>query len=124
MTAFLRISVQILILFGIYQAGVYLQTLLGVPIPGSIIGLLLLFGMLTLKVLPVSLIEDGSRFLLKHLTLFFVPVTVGVMQYGYVFRGQGVLLIPAVLLSTILVMALTGKLFEYLMAKKSGERYE
>ncbi|WP_257351566.1 CidA/LrgA family protein [Pseudalkalibacillus decolorationis] len=114
---FLKIAVQVVLLYGIYRVGVWLQVNLSLPLPGSIIGFLLLFSLLSLKLIPVFIIEKGSRFLLKHLTLFFVPVTVGVMQYDYFFQGKGLLLIPAVLVSTVLVMIISAKIFEYVMSK-------
>ncbi|WP_261130710.1 CidA/LrgA family protein [Bacillus sp. Marseille-Q3570] len=111
------IITQVVALYGFYLAGIWIQSALGLMIPGSIIGMLLLFLLLVTKILPLNWIQRGSRFMLVHLTLFFIPVTVGVMQFGHVFKGKGMLLIPTVLASTILVIVISSKMLDLFMSK-------
>ncbi|WP_260412282.1 CidA/LrgA family protein [Alkalihalobacillus sp. TS-13] len=108
---------QVFVLYGLYLAGIWIQSVLDLMIPGSIIGMLLLFLLLVTKIFPLKWIQQGSRFMLAHLTLFFIPVTVGVMQFGYVFKGKGLLLIPAVLASTVLVIVISSKMLDLFMSK-------
>lgn len=42
-------------------------------IPGSILGIILLFLLLQLKIIPLKWIESGANFLLAHLMLFLIP---------------------------------------------------
>ncbi len=113
----LLIILQVFVLYGLYLAGIWIQSVLDLMIPGSIIGMLLLFLLLVTKIFPLKWIQQGSRFMLAHLTLFFIPVTVGVMQFGYVFKGKGLLLIPAVLASTVLVIVISSKMLDLFMSK-------
>ena len=92
---------QLCLLFAIYQVGNYIQQLLHIPIPGSIIGMLLLFILLQLKVVKVKWIANGANFLLSYLTLLFIPATVGIIQYVGFFSGMGILSIVVVIISTI-----------------------
>lgn len=110
-------TVQVFLLYGLYLVGTFIQEATDIPIPGSILGMLLLFILLITKILPLKWVQEGCNFLLSHLPLFFIPVTVGVMEFGFVFKGKGLLLIPAVLGSTILVMVLSAKVLEWLMSK-------
>ncbi|WP_408007276.1 CidA/LrgA family protein [Pseudalkalibacillus sp. A8] len=112
------VIIQVLVLYAIYLVGTWIQNALNLMIPGSIVGMFLLFCLLVTKIIPLKWIQEGSRFLLVHLTLFFIPVTVGVMQFGHVFKGKGLLLIPAVLASTILVIVISGKMLDFLMSKR------
>ncbi|WP_206892074.1 CidA/LrgA family protein [Bacillus sp. NTK071] len=96
----------------------YLQTVLSLPVPGSIVGMILLLIMLYLKWVPIGWIEKGANSLLNHLPLLFIPVTVGIMQHLDFFSGKSLLLIPIVLLSTWIVMGITGWLGQYLANRR------
>lgn len=107
---FFIIFIQFLVLYGFYLAGEWLGDFLHLPLPGSIIGFLLLFAALALKIYPLRWIESGAQFLLAFLSLYFIPATVGVMNYGDVFTGKGILLIVIGVFSTLLTMAVSGYL--------------
>ncbi|MBT2581512.1 CidA/LrgA family holin-like protein [Planococcus sp. ISL-109] len=104
----IRIVLQLLVLYGFLLIGEAIQTLLNLPMPGSIIGFLLLFLVLLLKIYPLEWIDVGATFLLSFLSLYFIPATVGVVEYGPLFSGKGVLLLPIVIISTLLTMAAAG----------------
>ncbi|WP_017812360.1 CidA/LrgA family protein [Paenibacillus shenyangensis] len=108
------IVVQIMLLYAIYLVGSYVQAWLNLPIPGSIIGLLLLFVLLLCRVIPVSWIEKGSTTILFYLPLFFIPATVGVMNHLDLFAGKGLLLVVVVIVSTILTIAVAGHVSQWL----------
>lgn len=110
---FLVIFIQLLVLYGFYLIGEWLRSVLGLPLPGSIIGFLLLFAALILKIYPLRWIESGAQFLLAFLSLYFIPATVGVMQYGDVFTGKGLWLIVIVMFSTLLTMAVSAILSQW-----------
>jgi holin-like protein len=111
---------QVVILYGVYQMGVWIQKALNLFIPGSIIGMLLLLGLLFLKIIPISVIEEGASYMLRHLPFFFLPVTVGVIEYFGLFKGKGFLLIIITIFSTIIVMVTAGVTSQYLAVK--GEK--
>lgn len=110
---FLITFVQILVLYAFYMAGEWLRGTFHLPLPGSIIGFLLLFSALLLKVYPLQWIESGARFLLAFLSLYFIPATVGVMQYGDIFTGKGLLLIVIAIFSTLLTLAVSALLSQW-----------
>jgi len=118
----LKIVVQLAVLFGIYEIGVFIQSALGLFIPGSVIGLILLFLVLMTGMIPVTWIESGSKLMNKHLVLFFIPATVGIMNYYKLFAGKGILLIVIVLFSTACVMGAAG-LVSQTLAKKGAKRH-
>jgi holin-like protein len=93
---------------------------LRLPIPGSIIGCLLLFVLLQLRLVRVSWLERGANFLLAQMLLFFVPSAVGIIQYRQLMWNEGWRLIFTILLSTVLVMTVTGKLADWVEGRKAG----
>lgn len=106
----IRIVLQVAVLYAFCFIGTVIVDFLHIPLPGSIIGLvLLLIGLLT-KVIPDWFVKEGAGFLLSILTLLFIPATVGIMNYPELLSGYGVLLVFIVLVSTILTFVLTGKI--------------
>lgn len=119
---YLIISLQIALLFGFYLVGGYLQTTLTLPVPGSVVGMLILLIGLYLKLVPVRWISEGASALLNHLPLLFVPVTVGIMQHLDFFSGKSLWLVPVVLVSTWVVMGTTGLLGQLLANRKEWDK--
>lgn len=90
-------------------AGELLSRGLHLPLPGPVIGMVLLLPALAHPAVraPVALCAD---FLLSHLALLFVPVAVGVMAYLPLLRQYGVRLLLVVVASTWIGIAVTSLL--------------
>lgn len=81
--------VQLIILLIICKLGYFIAHLLHLPIPGNVIGMILLFSLLQTKVLKVEWIELTSGFLVKHLAFFFIPISISLMTMGWLFIEFG-----------------------------------
>jgi len=108
MSSFLKIFVQVMILYILYYIGVLIQEFFHLMVPGSIIGMLLLFTLLHFKPFQKEWVKDGSLFLVRYLPLLFIPATVGVMEYFTLFTSKNILTVIIVLVSTAMVMAFTA----------------
>lgn len=117
-----RIIVQIGILNIFYYMGVSIVALLHVPLPGSVIGLLLLALALNFKIIKVEYIQDGAGFLIGVLTLFFIPATVGVIDYPELFSTTGLLIMLAVIASTLISIYITGILSQIVEKKELAKK--
>lgn len=117
-----RIIVQIGILNIFYYMGVGIVALLHVPLPGSVIGLLLLALSLNFKIIKVEYIQDGAGFLIGVLTLFFIPATVGVIDYPELFSTTGLLIMLAVIASTLISIYVTGLLSQIVEKKELAKK--
>ena len=71
-------------------------------------GMIILFLLLSIGIVKDFFLQDGASFLLLYMPLLFIPATVGIMEYFSLFNGVGSLLFVAVLVSTLLIMAVTG----------------
>lgn len=118
----IRIIVQVALLYLFYVVGDYLQELLHLPIPGSIVGLLLLFVLLLCKIVPVSWIEHGSNTILAYLPLFFIPSTAGIMNHLDIFSGRGLLLIGIIILSSVLTIGVAAHSSQWLAGRRKNDR--
>ncbi|MBM6616388.1 CidA/LrgA family protein [Bacillus sp. RD4P76] len=121
MKQLLHIMIQIGFLFLFYAVGMFIQKITHIPIPGSILGMIILFLVLLTKKVPSKWLETGANTLLSHLQLFFVPVTVGIIEYLSYFFGKGVISLVVVLLSTAIVLVTTGWSTQYILTKKEED---
>lgn len=113
-----RMIAQIAILWVFYYIGVFIVEWTNIFIPPSIIGLVLLWVLLMLNIINVKLIQDGASFLIAFLTLFFIPSTVGVIEYPELLTVSGLLLVLAVFVSTVIVIIITGKVSQFIERKE------
>ena len=99
---------QLAILFGCLALGELLITLTHIPLPSSILGMLLLTLLLKLKVIRLEWVRSISDFLVTNIGFFFVPPGVAIMLYFDIIKAQFVPIVTASVVSTVLVLAVTG----------------
>ena len=87
--------------------GAVIVRLLHIPMPDAVIGLLLFFVYLVSRNGPTAEMERTSDTLLRYLPLFFVPASVGVMQYGALLADHWLGLAVTLTLSVIATMLAT-----------------
>jgi len=117
-----RIIVQIAGLYVLYLIGQWIQQTLGIPIPGSIIGLILLFLLLISGIIRPLWLESGASFLLAWLPLLFLPSIVGVMNDKSFFFHRGIWLVLLIAVNTVIVMALSSWVTQRLANRKIHQR--
>lgn len=109
---------EALIILGIYLLGELLSSLLKLPIPGNILGMVILFILLCTKVIKVDNISNVTNFLLNHLSFFFIPAGVGLMTSLGIIRSTWWQLLVVCLSTTIIIIGVTGIIVQA-MSKKS-----
>ncbi|MED3991042.1 CidA/LrgA family holin-like protein [Priestia aryabhattai] len=113
---------QICFLYVFLMIGNFLSTYL--HLPGSVLGLLLLFLLLQVKIVKVEWVELGAALLLAQLLLLFIPSSVGIMQYKQFIGFQGAKIILVIILSTAVVMASTGLSSKFLSKLRKDVKHE
>ena len=78
------------------------------PLPPSIIGLLLLFVALQTGLVKLATVEKLAKVMLDHLVLLVIPACISIMQYLGVIRDDFWVLLVAVAVSTLLVLISTA----------------
>lgn len=102
------ILLQLLIIFAFLAIGELVVWLTDVPIPSSIIGLLLLTAALHLKIVKLRQVEGVADFLVKNLGFFFVPAGIGVMVHFDLIAKQWMPIVVASVVSIVVVLGVTG----------------
>ncbi|HDS5480873.1 TPA: CidA/LrgA family protein [Serratia liquefaciens] len=94
-------------------AGNAIAALLPIAIPGSIIGMLLLFALLSTQILPAKWVKPGCHLLIRYMVLLFVPIGVGVMKYyDQIIEHLGPLVVSCIV-STLMVLVVVGSTSHY-----------
>jgi holin-like protein len=105
----------ILLIFQCFGEG--LVYLLGLPIPGPVAGMLLLFAALLLWPRLQAMVEDAANELLRHLSLLFVPAGVGIVAAANAGSGHWLALLAALLVSTLATLVVTALVLRALSTK-------
>ncbi len=87
-------------------------------------GMLLLFILLWTGVIRLKWVEVASGVLIKHLSFFFIPISVGLMTLGSVFIKSGLGLLTALVVSTMLGIIVSGSLSQALVKRKEAIQIE
>ena len=92
-----------------------------IPIPASVVGLVLLFVLLCLKVIKLEQVETLGTSLTSLIGFLFVPSGISVMNSLGVMQQYGVQITLVILLATIILLGATG-LFSQLILSVSQKR--
>ena len=110
-------ALQILGLVALNFAGVWAVDKMALPIPGNLVGMVLLYALLALGIVRLSWFEAAGCFLIKHLAFFFVPITVGLMDAGSLFASRGVGIVLTLAASAVIGVMLAGWTSQLLLRK-------
>ena len=105
-----------------YLLGCFVAALIGNFVPGSVIGMILLFCALSLKWVRPGHVKKVSMFLLDNMMLFFIPVGVGLITSYTLLSRDMLAIIVASLVSTVLVIAVVGLVEQKLESKKRSKK--
>jgi putative effector of murein hydrolase LrgA (UPF0299 family) len=93
-------------------AGETLVRIAALPLPGPVVGMMLLCGLMLARARLPSALHETSDALLRHLSLLFVPAGVGVVQHLDRLGADGARLLAVVVLATVVTLAVTALVFE------------
>ncbi|QLG86914.1 CidA/LrgA family protein [Chitinibacter bivalviorum] len=100
-------------------AGEALVRLAHIPIPGPVLGMLLLTLLALFRRGIDRRVAHFSTSLLRYLALLFIPAGVGLMTLGDKISQHGIALLLTIVFSTLITMGVTGLLLQYLLKRKA-----
>ena len=99
-------AITVLLLYQL--AGEVVVAIFDIPVPGPVVGMLLLLATLMMTGRSPKPLESVSDVLLKHLSLLFVPAGVGVIVHFHRIAADWVAIVAALLLGTVITLAVTA----------------
>jgi holin-like protein len=102
-------------------AGEALMRMTGLPIPGPVLGMVILFTGLILVPAVRTHIDSSADLLLAHLSLLFIPAGVGVVLYLRELAQSAWALAVVLLVSTWVGLAVTAWVAQFMLDREPHE---
>ena len=103
-----RLAAQFLLLVALFYAGTALVEAVRLPLPGNLVGMLLLLGLLRAGAVRLDQVQDAAALVLQHLNFFFLPLAVGLMAWGGLLGASGAGLALSLAGSAAVCLAVAG----------------
>lgn len=119
----MKIFNQLGIILGIWALGELISSLFSsiITLPGTIVGMIILFLLLQFKIIKEEAIKDVADFLLNNMAIFFVPAGVSLIQSLGLIKDNLVVLVLCATIATVVIMLVTGKTVDIMINKKSSK---
>ncbi len=101
-------------------AGEVIARALGLPLPGPVLGMLLLFATLLVRGGVPAPLRTVGQSLLNHLSLLFVPAGVGIMAHIALLRAAWLPIAATLALSTLVTLAAAALTLKMLLRGQRG----
>lgn len=119
----MKLISQIGIVLAIYLIGDILSKVLKLSIPGTILGMSILFLLLLSGILKLSKISDFSNFLLKNLSFFFIVPGVMIIDSLDMLKIYFIKLFIIIIVTTLVTAAVTGYTVTFFL-KQGGKNWK
>ncbi|QSX05098.1 CidA/LrgA family protein [Sedimentibacter sp. zth1] len=104
--------------------GEALYSIIPLPIPASIYGLVLMLICLRFNIIKLDKIEKAGDFLVQIMPLMFIPAAVGLITVWDSLRAILFPILITIVITTIIVMVVTGKSTELVMKMERNKKSE
>ncbi|MDD6435291.1 MAG: CidA/LrgA family protein [Clostridiales bacterium] len=103
-----------------------LHEILPLPIPASIYGIIVLFGLLESGLLPLEKVRETGRFLIEIMPVMFIPAAIGIVETFDLIAPSLLNYVITVVVSTVLVMGVSGAVTQLVIRSraKGGKTHE
>ena len=103
----MKIMKQLGIIFGICLLGEGISHVLPFTCPGGIVSMVLLFLLLVCKAVKEESIKESVDFLLENMAFFYIPVSVGMLEYFDIIKRHIVVILLICFISFFLTLIVT-----------------
>lgn len=121
----LQVPVQVLLYAGLFIFSQYLVSWLHLPLPANLVGMVLMLALIVCRIIPLSWVRAGARWLLAEMLLFFVPAVVAVVNYAHLLLVDGWRIFSVIAIITLMVLGATAwvvdKVYRYEMSRLNRE---
>lgn len=114
----MKIFREVLIIFGLAYLGEIISNICSLPLPGSLVGMILLFLLLQFRIVHLEHISAVSDFLLGHLPFFFIPAGVALMASFAAIKDIWYWMLFICLVTTVVTMGCCGRIIQHLLERK------
>jgi len=109
---------QFLIIIAVSLVGELLHYFIPLPIPGSIYGIILMFGLLKCGILKLEDVDETGTLLVEIMPVMFIPVCAGLLDSWDIIKASWIKYLVLIIVSTIIVMVVSGKITQLVIRSK------
>lgn len=113
---------QFCIILLISFLGEALYEMLPFPVPASVYGLVLMLGALRAGVLRLEQVKDAATFLIEAMPVMFIPAGVGLLNSWEALEPILVPVLAITVLTTVIVMVVTGHVTQFVIRSRQGRK--
>ncbi|WP_432403533.1 CidA/LrgA family protein [Wukongibacter sp. M2B1] len=110
----MRLLRQLGIVLIVAFLGEFISKIFHLPLPGNVLGIMILLLLLSTKIIKVQMVDDITNFLLDHLPFFFIPAGVGLISNLELLKKEGITILLICLISTFMIITVTALTIEFL----------
>jgi holin-like protein len=104
----LNAILQVAVLALFWQAGEAVVHIAKLPVPGAVVGLVFVLGLLASGRLKLASVRSGARWLLAEMLLFFIPAVLAVLDHREFFGLLGLKILLVIVVGAATVMIATA----------------
>ena len=104
---------QICLITALWFIAQEISLLSRLPIPGGVIGLLLVLMLLQFNILSIRSLALGAEWFLAEMLLFFIPAVPAVLNHQEFFGWTGLKILAIIILGTIIVIIGTAVVVDF-----------
>jgi holin-like protein len=112
--------ISLAIIFACLYAGIGIQQVLQVSLPGSIIGMLLLFTLLATGIVQSKWVKPSASLFIRYMMFLFVPISVGLMEHFETLSRNALPIFVSAIGGSFLVLILMAFILDRTL-KRSGK---
>lgn len=110
-----QLLISLFLIMGSLGIGVTIQKFTDASVPGSVIGMIILFLSMVLGIVKVEWVKPGATLFIRYMILLFVPISVGLMQHFDLLFANALSILASAIGGTLIVMVSLAWLLDYLL---------
>ncbi|WP_163470173.1 CidA/LrgA family protein [Fusobacterium sp. IOR10] len=109
--------IQLLILLSINFLGILLEHYFALPLPGTILGMFILFFLLYKKILNEKNIGEICDLLVGNMVILFIPPAINLLSTINLLKTDFFKIIFLLVITTLITMIITGKTVDFVIKR-------
>ncbi|CAM2999466.1 CidA/LrgA family protein [Vibrio mytili] len=111
----IQLLISLFLIMGALGIGLTIQKFTNVSVPGSVIGMLVLFFSMTLGIVKVEWVKPGASLFIRYMILLFVPISVGLMEHFDMLIANALPVLASAVGGSLIVLVSLAWLLDYLL---------
>ncbi len=110
------------VILAICVIGEVISVLIGGALPANVLGMILLLALLATRLIKARQVEHAADFFLKNMAIFFLPVSLGILDIYAQIKSQFIAIIAVCVITTFLTALATAATVHYILILQSKRK--